>query len=249
MPEIPREVIEHKLGIDPSFKPIKQKERRYTLDRHEVIRQKLNWLLEAGFIMPEDYPSWLANHVFVKKPNGSWRMCIDYTSLNKACSKDEYPLPRICQIVDSAILCELLSFLDTYSGYHQITFVIDDVEKTTFITSFGIFCYTKMAFNLKNGEVTYQKDVQIILEPQIGQSIEAYIDDAVVKLKKHGDMLEDLKEIFDNLHKYKMKANPKKCVFIVSSGKLLGYMVLARGIDANQKKVEVIKQLQPPRAR
>jgi hypothetical protein len=70
-----------------------------------------------------------------------------------------------------------------------------------------------------------------------------------VKLKKHGDMLEDLKEIFDNLHKYKMKPNPKKCVFIVSSGKLLGYMVLAWGIDTNQKKVEVIKQLQPPRAR
>jgi hypothetical protein len=80
-------------------------------------------------------------------------MCINYTSLNKACPKDEYPLPHICQIVDSMASCEVLSFLDAYSGYHQISLAIDDEEKTTFITLFGIFCYTKMAFRLKNGEL------------------------------------------------------------------------------------------------
>jgi hypothetical protein len=84
------------------------------------------------------------------------------------------------------------------------------------------------------------------LETQIRQNIEAYIDDVVVKLKKHGDQLDDLKETFDNLCKYKMMLNPKKFVFSVSSGKLLGYMESGRGIDANQKKVEVIEQLQPP---
>jgi hypothetical protein len=82
-------------------------------------------------------------------------MCIDYTNLNKACSKDEYNLPRICQIVDFTASCELLSFLYTYSGYHQISLTIDDVEKTVFITSFGIFYYTKMAFRLKNRGATY----------------------------------------------------------------------------------------------
>jgi hypothetical protein len=91
MPEIPREVIEHKLGIDPGFKPIKQKERRYRPDRCEAIRLEVNKLLEAGFIRPVDYPIWLANPILVEKPDGSWRMCIDYTSLNKACPKDEYP--------------------------------------------------------------------------------------------------------------------------------------------------------------
>jgi hypothetical protein len=129
MPRIPREVIEHKLGIDPAFKPIKQKERRYTLERRETIRVEINKLLEAGFIRSVDYPIWLANSVLVEKPNGSLRMCIDYTSLNKACLKDEYPLPRICQIVDSMITCELLSFLDAYSGYHQISFATNDEEK------------------------------------------------------------------------------------------------------------------------
>jgi hypothetical protein len=108
-------------------------------------------------------------------------MCIDYTSLNKACSKDEYPLPRICQIVDSTSSCKLLSFLDAYSGYYQISLAIDEEEKTTFITPFGIFCYTKMAFRLKNGGPTHQKCIHIILEPQIGRNFEAYIDDVVVK--------------------------------------------------------------------
>jgi hypothetical protein len=117
MPGIPREVIEYKLGVDPTFKLIKQKERRYTPERRETIRLEVNKLLEAGFIRPVDYPSWLANPVLVEKSDKSWRMCIDYTSLNKACPKDEYPLPCICEIVDSTMSCELLSFLNAYSGY------------------------------------------------------------------------------------------------------------------------------------
>jgi hypothetical protein len=150
MPGIPREVIEHKLGIDPSYKPIKQKERRYAHERHETIWQEVNRLLEAGFIRPVDYPSWLSNPVLVENPDGSWCMCIDYTSLNKVCPKDEYPLPRICQIIDSTMSCELLSFLDAYLSHHQISLAVDDEEKTVFITPFGIYCYTKMAFSLQN---------------------------------------------------------------------------------------------------
>jgi type VI protein secretion system component VasK len=123
------------------------------------------------------------------------------------------------------------------------------MKKTAFITSFGIFCYTKMAFGLKNGRVTYQKCIQIVLEAQIGRNIETYIDDIVVKSKKQGDMLDDLKETFDNLRKYKMMINPKKYVFGVSLGKLLSYMVSSWGINANPKKVEAIEQLQLHRTR
>jgi hypothetical protein len=104
-----------------------------------------------------------------------------------------------------------------------------------------------MTFRLKNEGATYKKYVHTVLEGQIGQNVEAYIDDIVVKLEKHGDLLDDLKETFDNLRKFKMMLNPKKCVFGMSSGKLLGYMVSSQGIDANPKKVEAIKKLQPPR--
>jgi hypothetical protein len=163
--------------------------------------------------------------------------------MNKICPKGEYPLPRICQIIDFTASCELLSFLEAYSGYHQISIVVDDEEKTTFITPFEIFCYTKMAFRLKNGGATYQKCVHTVLEGQIGRNIEAYIDDIVVKSEKRGDLLDDLKETFNNLRKFKMMLDPKKCVFGMLSGKLLGYMVSSSGIDVNLKKVEAIKKL------
>jgi hypothetical protein len=113
-------------------------------------------------------------------------MCINYTSLNKACLKDEYHRSCICQIVDSTASYELLSFLDAYSGYHQISLAIDDEEKIAFITSFQIFCYTKMALGLKNKGATYQKCLHTILEPQIGGNVEACTDDVVVKLKSVG---------------------------------------------------------------
>jgi hypothetical protein len=241
MPEIPRKVIEHKLDIDLAFKPIKQEESRYTPERHEAIRLEVNKLLEAGFIKPVDYPSWLANPVLVEKPDKSWRICIDYTSLNKACPKDEYPLPCICQIVDSTTSCELLSFLDAYSAYHQISLDINDKVKIAFVTLFGIFCYTKMAFRLKNGRATYQKCIHTVLEGQIGRNVKAYIDDIVVKSEKCGDLLDDFKETFDNLCKIKMMLNPKKCVFGVSSGKLLGYMVSSRGLTRTRRRWKPLK--------
>jgi hypothetical protein len=140
-------------------------------------------------------------------------MCIEYSSLNKACPKDVYPLPHICQIMDSMTTCEPLSFLDAYLGYHQISLFKDDEEKIVFIMPFRIFYYTKMAFGLKRRGATYQKCMHIVLENRIGRNVKGYIDDIVVKLKKHGDLLHDLKETFNNLHKYMMMLNPKKiCV-------------------------------------
>jgi hypothetical protein len=113
----------------------------------------------------------------------------------------------------------------------------------------GFFCYTKMTFELKNGGAIYQKCVHTVLEGQIGRNVEAYIDDIVVKSKKHGDLLDNLKGTFDNLRKFKMMLNPKKCIFGMLSDKLLGYMVSSRGIDVNPKKVEAIKKLQPSQTR
>jgi hypothetical protein len=120
MPGIPREVAEHSLDILPHSCAVQQRLRRFDEERRRAIGAELRKLLEAGFIKEVFHPTWLANHVLVKKKNGKWRMCVDYTSLNKACPKVPFPLPRIDQIVDSTTGCELLCFLDAYSGYHQI---------------------------------------------------------------------------------------------------------------------------------
>ena len=109
----------------------------------------------AGFIQEDYYPDWLVNVVLVKKANGKWRMCVDFTSLNKACPKDSFPLPRINQLVDSIVGHKLLTFMDAFSGYNQIKMAKEDQEKTFFITSRALYCYKVMPFRLKNAEATY----------------------------------------------------------------------------------------------
>jgi hypothetical protein len=155
MPGIPMEVAEHSLDILPHSRSVQQRLRRFDKERLRAIRVELRKLLEAGFIKEVFHPTWLANHVLVKKKNGKWSMCVDYTSLNKACPKVPFPLPRIDQIVDSTAGCELLCFLDTYSRYHQIKMEFDQLA-TSFITPFGMFCYVTMPFGLQNEGATYQ---------------------------------------------------------------------------------------------
>ena len=135
----------------------------------------------------------------VKKANGKWRMCVDFTDLNKACPKDSYPLPRIDQLVDSTTGHQLLSFMDAFLGYNQIKMDEADQEKTSFITSQGLFYYKVMPFGLKNAGATYQRLVNHMFRPQIGQNVEVYVDDMLVKSLDEEKHLDDLKETFDTL--------------------------------------------------
>ena len=173
-------------------------------------------------------------------------MCVDYTDLNKHCPKDPFGLPRIDKVVDSTAGCELLSFLDCYSGYHQISLKKEDQIKTSFITPFGAYCYTTMSFGLKNARATYQRAIQMCLDQQIGRNVKAYIDDVVVKTKTADNLIADLEETFSNLNKYRWKLNPSKCIFGVPSGILLGYIVSARGIEPNPNKVSTITNMKRP---
>ena len=139
-------------------------------------------------------------------------MCIDYTNLNKACPKDPFPLPIIDQVIDSTTGCELLSFLDAYSGFHQIPLNPEDQIKTAFITPYGAYCYRTMSFSLRNADATYQRCMQNCLHDQIGRNVQVYVDDIVIKTKEHMSLLDDLKETFDNLRRFRMKLNPTKCI-------------------------------------
>jgi hypothetical protein len=120
IPGIPREVAEHALEIRAGSKPMKQHLCRFDEEKRKVIGEEIHKLLDVGFIKEVHHLEWLANPILVKKKSGKWRMCVDCTSLNKACPKVPFPLPCIDQIVDSTAGCETLSFLDAYSGYHQI---------------------------------------------------------------------------------------------------------------------------------
>ena len=193
------------------------------------------------------YPKWLANTVVVKKKNEKWRVCVDFTELNKDCAKDPFPLPRIDQLVDATVGHPRMSFLDAFQVYHQIPLALDDQEKTSFVTPVENYHYKVMPFSLKNAGSTYQRMMTKIFEAQMGKNIEVYIDDLVVKSKIVSELIGDLTNIFKILRGHKLRLNASKCSFGVGSGKFLGYMVTHRGIEVNPDQVKVINSLQPPR--
>ena len=204
-------------------------------------------LLKAKLIREVNYSDWLSKVVLVKKSNGKWRTCMDFTDLNKSCPKDSFPLPRIDQMVDSTSGHDLLSFMDSFSGYNQIMIDADDQEKTSFITDKGIYCYRAMPFGLKNAGATYQRLVNRMFKQQLGHTMEAYVDDMVVKSVKAADHVRDLEEVFSVLRKYGMKLNPAKCAFGIASGKFLGFLVSQRGIEVNLEKIKAILEMKSPR--
>ena len=201
------------------------KKRVFAQEQDKAIAEEVRKLQDAEFIKEVYYTGWLANMVMVKKTSEKWRICVDFTDLNKAYPKDSYPVPRIDIMVDSMARHQLLSFRDAFFGYNQIRLDEADQEKTSFITSQGLFCYKVMSFGLKNAGVTYQRLMNKMFAHQIGRNVQVYIDDMLVKSRWKDHHLEDLKETFDTLRSYNMKLNPSKCAFGVTAGKFLGFMV------------------------
>ena len=240
-------IIVHRLNVNPDSSPVRQKKKVFAQERDKAVAKEVRKLLEAGFIREVYYPDWLANMVMVRKNNGKWRMCVDFTDLNRACPKDSYPLPQIDTLVDSTAEHELLSFMNAFSGYNQIKMKEEDQEKTSFVTSQGLFCYKVMPFGLKNAGATYQRLMNKMFTHQLGRNVQVYVDDMLVKSVREDDHLCDLQETFNTLRLYNMKLNPSKCVFGVTAGKFLGFMVSQRGIEVNSEKVQAILELEPPR--
>jgi len=182
----------------------------------------------------------------VKKANGKWRMCVDYTDLNKACPRDAYPLPNIDRLVDGAAGNKVLSFLDAYSGYNQIPMAVSDMHKTAFITDDANYFYRIMPFGLKNAGATYQRLLDKVFSHLMGQCVKVYVDDMVVKSPSHHQHVEDLSTVFSTLRQYNLRLNPDKCVFGVDRDKFLGFMLTQRGIEANPEKCKAIIEMRSP---
>jgi hypothetical protein len=247
LPGINQDIAVHRLAIAPNAKPVAQKKRSMSYEKMQATKAEIEKLLQAGFIEETQYADWLSNVVLVKKANGKWRMCVDFSDLNKHCPKDSYPLPRIDYLVDSTAGHELLSLMDAYSGYNQIKMHTEDATKTAFITDYGVYYYKVMPFGLKNAGATFQRAVDTIFRPLLGETMEAYVDDLLVKSKKREDHPQDLQKAFSIMLQFGVRLNPEKCSFGISAGKFLGYMVSSRGIEPNLDKVKAILDMQPPR--
>ncbi|XP_043717790.1 uncharacterized protein LOC122665703 [Telopea speciosissima] len=184
MPGIDRKIVEHRLSVYPTAKPVFQKKRTFAPERQEKVIEEVTKLLDAGFIEEAIYPEWLSNVVMVPKPNGKWQMCIDFIDLNKACPKDYYPLPRIDLLINATAGHEILFFMDAYSGYNQISMYVPDILKTSFIAGRDTYYYIRMPFRLKNAGASYQRLINYLFRHQIGRNVKVYVDDMLVKSLK-----------------------------------------------------------------
>jgi len=246
LPGVDPQVASHKLSIYKEARYVSQKKRKLGEERRKAAKVEADKLLSVGFIEEAQYTTWLSNVVLVKKANGKWRMCVDYTDLNKACPRDAYPLPNIDRLVDSATGNKVLSFLDAYSGYNQITMATANMHKTAFITNDANYFYRVMPFGLKNAGATYQRLMNKIFSHLIGHCVEVYVDDMVVKSPSHHQHAKDLEAVFSALRQYNLRLNLDKCVFGVDRGKFLGFMLTQRGIEANPEKCKAIIEMRNP---
>jgi hypothetical protein len=198
--------------VNPSTKSKKQKFCKMSDAKVVAAKSEVQRLLDAGFIREIQYLSWLANVVMVKKKNGKWRMCTDFTDINKCCPKDDFLLSRINKMVDSTAGCEITELLDCFSKYHQIWLHKEDEEKTSFITPFSTYCYLRMPKGLKNAGPMFCRMMRVILKDQMQRNVFMYIDDIVVASRRKTTQIDDLAETFANMHRAQLKLNPEKCM-------------------------------------
>ncbi|GAU48076.1 hypothetical protein TSUD_81360 [Trifolium subterraneum] len=249
MPGIDPEVACHQLTIDPRASVVVQRRRKQSPEKAEAARKAVKDLLEANFIAEAQYTTWLSNVVPLKKSNGNWRMCVDYTDLNRVCPKDAYLLPNIDKLVDNSSGFKLLSFMDAYSGYNQIKMAEIDKKKTTFMTETGNYYYNVMPFGLNNAGATYQRMMNKVFHNEIGDMLEVYMDDMIVKSEEEIDHTIHLKRVFDQARKFNMRFNPEKCTFGVKAGKFLGFYLTERGIEANPDKCRAFFDYPTPKSK
>jgi hypothetical protein len=188
----------------------------------------------------------MAKPVVIPKAGGKLQMCSNYTSLNKACPKDPFPHPRIDQIVDSTSGCDLLCFLDAYSGFCQIPMSREVEKHTAFIIVYGLFCYVSMPYGLKTDLPTFVRTMHKTFGDLSRDLIEVYVDDIIVKIKSCASLLDNLAQVFNRLRSTHTKLNPDKCVFGVTAGKLLSFLVSYQGIATNPEMIRTIKVMRHP---
>ncbi|XP_057985279.1 uncharacterized protein LOC131170228 [Hevea brasiliensis] len=184
------------------MRPVKQKKRRLRPEWEEKIAQEVKKLIEADFIEVIEYPEWLANIVPVPKKDGRVQMCVDYRDLNKATPKDDFPLPHIDVLVDSAACMAMYSFMDGFSGYNQILMDLIDKAKIAFITKWGTYCYKVMPFGLKNASATYQRMATMLFHDMMHKEVKVYVYDMLLRKNQPVVWNEQCQEAFEKIKQY-----------------------------------------------
>ena len=247
MPRIDLEIAQHHIDTHAHMVLVKQKLRRMRTEWLLKIKEEVTNQLQIGFIKPVHQAEWIANVVLIPKKDGNVRMCVDFRDLNKACPKDDFPLPHIDVLMDNTVDSALMSFMDGFSGYNQIKMASEDMNKTIFTMEWGIYCYIAMPFGLKNEDATYQRMATALLHNMMHNEVKVYVDEMIVKFKDRKDHIVNLRKFFERIKEYRLRLNPQMCTFGVIAGKFLGFLVSDRGIEVDPSKIKAILDMPPPK--
>jgi hypothetical protein len=223
-------IIQHTIPLKPEMKPFQQKLWKYHPSLEPLMYQELRKLLDARIIFQVRHSAWVENLVPVRKKSGEIRLCVDFRNLNRASEKDNYPVPPMEQLLQTVSGSEIFSLLDGFSGYNQVLVSEEDRLKTTFRTKWGTFAYKRMPFGLINAGETFQRAMDVDFRGLINRCVVVYLDDVTVYSKNREEHIQHLTQIFERCRKYGISLNPKKTIFGVEEGKLLGHIISQAGI-------------------
>jgi hypothetical protein len=240
-------VIQHTIPLKPNQKPFKQKLRRINPVLLPSIEKELHKMFKAGIIAPIRFSEWISNLVPTRKKTSEIRLCVDLRNLNQVSLKDNYPLPKMDHILQRVVGASRISLLDGFSGFNQILVHPDDQDKTAFTTPWGTFKYVKMPFGLKNAGATFQRAMDIAFAKEIHDFLVIYLDDLTPFSKSDQEHLKHLRQIFITCIKYGISLNPKKSLFGLEEGKLLGHIISKDGIRIDPDRIQAILQMPHPR--
>ena len=212
------------------------------------IKEEVTKQLKVGFIKLVHQAEWIDNVVLVHEKDGKVRLCVDFRDLTKACPKDDSSLPHIDVLVDNTTSSAFMSFMDGFSGYNQIKMAPRDMTKTTFTMEWGIYCYIVMPFGLKNASATYQRMATALLHDIMHNEVEMYVDDMIVKANNREGHIVNLRKFFERIKEYRLRLNPQKCTFSITTGKLLGFLVSVRGIEDDPSMIKAILEMLQPKS-
>ena len=240
-------IIQHTIPIKPNQKQFRQKLRRINPMLLPSIEKEVNKLYKSGIIVPIRFSDWISNLVPVCKKTGEICLCIDFRNLNKISLKDNYPLPKMDHILQRVVGASCMSLLKGYFGYNQIFVHEDDRDKIAFTTPWGTFHYAKMPFGLKNAGATFQQAMDLDFTNEKDVFLVVYLDDLIVCSKSDEEHMHHLRTVFQKCRKYGLSLNPKKSLFAMEEGKLLGHFILKDGIRIDPACVQAIQQIDLPR--
>ncbi|GJR44525.1 putative reverse transcriptase domain-containing protein [Tanacetum coccineum] len=242
----PTQQVEFQIDLIPGAAPVARAPYRLAPSEMKELSEQLKELSDKGFIRPSSSP-WGAPVLFVKKKDGSFRICIDYQKLNKLTVKNRYPLLRIDDLLDQLKGSSVYSKIDLRSGYHQLRVREEDIPKMAFRTRYGHYEFQVMPFGLTNAPAVFMDLMNRVCKPFLDKFVIVFIDDILIYSKNKKEHEEHLKAVLELLKKEKLYAKFSKCEFWIPKVQFLGHVIDSQGIHVDPAKIESIKDWESPK--